>query len=422
MIFRWIAQNYRTFLWAFALAVAVWISAVTSADPDETRTLPSKVPVEIIGQASDLVLNSGIPKEVEVTLRAPRSVWNLIEADPQLVRAILDLSGLSSGEHVLNLQIQITTRPVQIVSVSPATITFTLEPLKTDVLDVNVSLNGEAAVGYQMGEIVLDPLKVSISGAESQVNKAARARISIDLNGIRENFDKAVPIEILDENGEIVQDVTVSPKEIHVTFPVSQQGGYRDVAVKVTIIGRVASGYRLTDLSVFPPVVTVYSTDPQLVSNLPGIVETQPLDLQNAQDDINTRLALNLPAGVSIIGEQTVLVQAGVSPIEGSVTLSGEIIEIVGIENGLTAEVSPTSVDVILSGPLPLLDTLTRQSVRATVDLTGLTPGTYQVSPKVEILISNITVESILPNTIEVVVKELGASTPPPTPSITSTP
>ena len=414
---RWIVQNYRTFLWAFALAMAVWISAVTSADPDETRTLPSPVQVETIGQASNLVLNSDIPKEVEVTLRAPRSVWALIDADPQLVRVILDLSGLSSGEHTLDLQIQIDARPIQIISVSPRTITFTLEPLSTESVNVDLSVSGEAAVGYQMGEISYEPLEVSISGAESQVQKVARARVSIDLNGIRENFDDTLPVEVLDDNGEVVNDVTVSPSEIHVSFPISQQGGYRDVAVKVSIIGRVASGYRLTDLSVFPPVVTVYSTDPDLVSSLPGIVETQPLDLQSAQDDINTRLTLNLPPGVSIIGEQTVLVQAGVSPIEGSVTLSGELIEIIGLENGLTAQTSPISVDVILSGPLPLLDTLTRQSVRATVDLTGLSVGTYQISPKVEILISNIIVESILPNTVEVVITSLTPSTPTPSPT-----
>ncbi len=414
---RWIVQNYRTFLWAFALALAVWISAVTSADPDETRTLPAPVQVDTIGQASNLVLNSDIPKEVEVTLRAPRSVWDLIDSDPQLVRVILDLSGLSSGEHTMDLQIQIDARPIQIISVSPRTITFTLEPLTTESVNVDLSISGEAAVGYQMGEISYEPLEVSVSGAESQVEKVARARVSVDLNGIRENFDDSLPVEVLDDNGEVVKDVTVSPSEIQVTFPISQQGGYRDVAVKVSIIGRVASGYRLTDLSVFPPVVTVYSTDPELVSSLPGIVETQPLDLQSAQDDINTRLTLNLPPGVSIIGEQTVLVQAGVSPIEGSVTLSGELIEIVGLESGLTAQTSPISVDVILSGPLPLLDTLTRQSVRATVDLTGLSAGTYQISPKVEILISNIIVESILPNTVEVVVTSLNPITPTPSPT-----
>lgn len=421
-MFRWVANNYRTFLWAFALAVAVWISAVTSADPDETRTLPSPVPVQIVGQASNLVLNSDIPKEVSVTLRAPRSVWSLIEDDPSLVRAILDLSSMSSGEHVVELQIQIDPRPIQIVSVTPRTITFMLEPLTTKSFDVDLSLSGEAAVGYQVGEATLEPVEVVVAGAQSQVQKVTRARIALDLNGIRENFDQTLEVEVLDEQGEIVEGVTISPATIRVTLPVSQQGGYRDVAVKVTIVGRVASGYRLTDLSVFPPVVTVYSTDPDLVSNLPGVVETQPLDLQNAQDDINTRLSLNLPPGVSIIGEQTVLVQAGVSPIEGSVTMAGEIIEIVGLENGLSAQVSPISVDVILSGPLPLLDTLTRQSVRATVDLTGLSVGTYQVTPKVEILVSNIVVESILPNTIEVVITELDAPGPTPSPTPTLRP
>ncbi len=418
---RWIAANFRTFLWAFALAVAVWISAVTSADPDETRTLPP-VPVQIIGQAPNLVLGSDIPKTVEITLRAPRSVWGLIESDPQLVRAILDLSAMSSGDRTVELQIQVDPRPVQIVSVTPRMVTFVLEPLVTKALEIDLSISGEAAIGYQVGDAEMEPLEVVIAGAQSQVEKVTRARVSVDLNGIRENFDQTLPVEVLDDRGQNVSGVTISPESIQVILPVIQQGGYRDVAVKVVTFGRVASGYRLTDLSVFPPVVTVFSADPQLVSNLPGVLETQPLDLQNAQNDINLRLALNLPEGISVIGEQTVLVQAGVSPIESSVTLAGESIEIIGLAEGLTAQVSPTSVDVILSGPLSLLDTLTRQSVRATVDLTGLAAGTHQIAPRVEILISNIVVESILPNTIEVVITPVGTVTPTPTPSPTPRP
>ena len=415
---RWISQNYRTFLWAFALAIAVWISAVTSADPDETRSLQSPIPVEIIGQSPNLVLSSNVPKEVALTLRAPRSVWDLIESDPKIVRAILDLSGLSSGEHEIELQIQVNARPVQIVSVAPSNISFSLEPLIKQTFDLDLTLSGEAAVGYQIGEATLEPLQVVVSGAQSQVERVKRARVSVNINGVRENYDQSLTIEVLDEKGQKVEGVSVSPESVHVVLPVSQQGGYRDVAVKVVIVGRVASGYRLTDLSVFPPVVTIFSTDPQLVGNLPGVVETQPLDLQNAQDDINTRLAINLPIGISIIGEQTVLIQAGVSPIESSVTLAGEKIEIIGLENGLTAQISPTTVDVIISGPLSLLDSLTRQGVRATVDLTGLAAGTYQITPKVEILISDVIVESILPNTVEVIISPIQtpAVTPSPTP------
>jgi YbbR domain-containing protein len=178
----------------------------------------------------------------------------------------------------------------------------------------------------------------------------------------------------------------------------------------------VAGGYRLTEISVFPPVVTVFAADPELVSALPGVVETQPLDLQSARQDISARVALNLPAGISVVGEQTVLVEAGVSPIESSVTLSGEKIEVVNLADGLAAQVSPATLDVIVSGPLPILDTLTRQDVRVTVDLNELAAGTYQLAVKVDVLIADVVVESILPNTVEVVI-----STAEP-PAVTPTP
>ena len=415
-MFRWLSENYRTFLWALALSVSVWVAAVTSADPNETRSLPSPVPIQIIGQDPSLVINSDTPKEVEITLRAPRSVWDLIDADPQIVQAILDLSGLSSGEHSLDLQIQVDARPVQINSVVPSTVTFMLEPLATQTHSIDLAISGEPAIGYEVGETSLEPKEVVVAGAQSQVEKVARARVSANLSGSRENFDQTLPVEVLDENGQKVDGVTVSPESVHVTLPVSQQGGYRDVAVKVIVAGRVESGYHLTDISVYPPVVTVFAADPELVNTLPGVVETQPVDLQNAKEDISTRVALNLPAGISIVGEQTVLIEAGVSPIESSVTLAGEKVEIINLGAGLSAQVSPATVDVIVSGPLPLLDTLTRQDVRVTVDLTGLGVGTHQVIAKVEVLTADVVVESILPNTIEVVITIAGTPTRTPMP------
>jgi len=410
---RWIANNLRTFIWALALAIAVWVAAVTSADPDETRLLPYQVPIERVGQDPGLVISTELPASVELTLRAPRSIWEEIEANPQNVRAILDLSGLDAGEHTKQLQIQVKARPVQIVSMAPDSVTFTLEPLVTNKFKVDLSLTGQPAIGYQVGDAVLDPEEIVIAGASSQVEKVTRVRASVNLDGIRESIEESVPVEVLDAQGQPVTGVTISPDSVYVTLPVSQQGGYRDMAVKVVVTGRVASGYRLTDISVFPPVITVFSTDPELVSKLPGVVETLPLDLQNANDDITTRLALNLPAGVSVVGEQTVLIQAGVSPIESSLTMAGEKVEIVGLPAEFTAQISPEVVDVIVSGPLPLLDTLTRQDLRVTVDLTGLEAGTHQLIPKVEILISDVVVESILPGTIEVVLS--ASNTPNPT-------
>lgn len=417
---RSFGTNLRTLLWALALALAVWVAAVTSADPDEIHALQNPVKLEVVGQDPSLIINGNYPQQVEVTLRAPSSVWERINADPASVRAILDLSGLSSGPHTLDIQIQVSERPVRLISATPASISLTLEPIANRTLKISLNTSGQPSIGYQAGEALIEPSQVEISGVESLVNKVDKAIVDVSLDGLRENVDRDLPVTLLDVNGQpITGGISPLPQSVHVTLPISQQGGYRDLAVKVVVRGQVASGYRLSNISVYPPVVTVYSGDPTVVSALPGIVETQPLDLQNAKDDINTRLNLNLPAGVSVIGEQSVLIQAGISPIESSLTLSNETVQVIGLSSDLTAQILPPTVDVIVSGPLPLLDTLTRQDVRVTVDVTGLTVGTHQLTPKVEILIADVTVESILPGTIEVTLVQTNSLI---TPTVTPTP
>jgi len=417
---RSLGTNLRTLLWALILALAVWVAAVTAADPDEVHTLQNPVKLELVGQDPSLIISGDYPQQVDVTLRAPSSVWERINADPASVRAILDLSGLSSGQHTVNIQIQVSERPVRLIAASPSSVMLTLEPIANRTLKINLGVSGQPSIGFQAGSPIIDPLEIKISGAESLVNKVAQAHIAVNLDGLRENVDRSLAVELLDENGQqIINGISLLPETVHVTIPISQQGGYRDLAVKVVVHGQVASGYRLANISVYPPVVTVYSGDPSVVNALPGIVETEPLDLQNANNDINTRLQLNLPAGVSVIGDQTVLIQAGISPIESSLTLSTEPVDVTGLPADLSAQVLPSTVDVIVSGPLPLLDTLTRQDVHVSVDVTGLTVGTHQLTPKVEILIADVSVESILPGTIEVT---LSPSNAPATPTITPTP
>jgi len=415
---RWLVTNLRTFMWAFAMALAVWVAAVSVADPDDVRQYPDPIPVEIIGQDPGLVITGEVPKQIELSLRAPGSVWENLLTEEEDVRAILDISGLGAGEHTLEIQIQIPVQPVRIESASPRTATITLEPLATKTFPVNLSITGEPAIGYQIGDSTLEPNEIVISGPQSQVERIVQIRALIDLADVRESVEQTLPVQPLDENNQIVAGIGLNPAEVLVTLPVSQQGGYRDLAVKVLVSGQVASGYRLANISVFPPVVTVFSGDPELVNSLPGVLETQPLDLENASDDLSTRLSINLPEGVSLVGEQTVLVRVNVSPIQSSLTLSNKTIEIEGFPGDWYAQIAPESVDVILSGPLPLLEILSPQEVRVLLDVTGLGEGTHQLIPDVDILVSDIVVESILPGTVEVVLSSTPIQTPVPTPTL----
>jgi len=409
---RLFAKNIRTFLLALVLGISVWVSAVSGADPNEVRVFPRPIPLEVIGQDPSLVLTSEIPSNVEVSLRAPRSIWDSLTAQEDAVRAILDLTKLSAGEHTQEVQIMVAMRPYQIVMTDPATVTIHLESLATQTVPLSLSLSGQPAAGYQVGEATMDLAEVAVSGPESLVQQVARARVPVNLDGVRESIDESVPIQMLDGQNTALRGLTINPESVKVNVPISQQGGFRDVAVKVVVQGQVAAGYRLENITVFPPVITVFASDPELVNTLPGVVETQPLNLEDRKEDISTRLSLSLPENITIVGIQTVQVQVSISPIQTSLTLLNQPINVNGLSEGLSALAFPPTVDVILSGPLPILDALTSQDVTVSVDATGLEIGTHQLTPEVKVLVENVLVESILPSTVEVVIAIPNTPTP----------
>ena len=419
---RWIATNLRTFLLAFALALIVWVTAVTAANPDQTQTYPNPIKIEFIGQDPSLVMTGTITRQVQVTLRAPQSIWQTLLSGEVPIHAIVDLTGLKAGTRTVEVQIQIATRPVRIISVTPQKFDLSLEQLVNTTLPVELSLTGQPAIGYKTGEVVLDPVDVVISGPESFVAQVKHIRANLDVTDARQNMETSLPIHAVTESGSEVSGISVQPGNIHVSLPIAQQGGYRDLAVKVMITGKLASGYRLTNITAAPLTVTVYSEDIPLIESLPGYLETTTLDLSGASSNIVTQLSLNLPTGVLLIGDQTVSVQIEIVPIEDSRPIAFRQVEVIGLAAGLQAVISPTTVDVILAGPLPVLNSLQPGDVHVRVDLSNLPVGTYQLIPAVLVAEQGVSVQSILPGTVEVTISKGTAATPSATPAITSTP
>ena len=99
-------------------------------------------------------------------------------------------------------------------------------------------------------------------------------------------------------------------------------------------------------------------------------------------------------------------------------------IEIIGLAPDLTATISPQTIDIIVAGPLNVLDTLTTDNFRVTLDLSNLPPGIYQRTPVVDLYPEDIRIQTILPETVEVNIEV--NLTPSPTgtimPSITPSP
>jgi YbbR domain-containing protein len=91
-----------------------------------------------------------------------------------------------------------------------------------------------------------------------------------------------------------------------------------------------------------------------------------------------------------------------------------------GLKRGQTATISPDSVEVILSGPLPSLQNLAADDVQVIVDVAGLAAGVHQLKPRVPVVSGALRVQNIVPDTVQITLTDL--STPTPAPALNPTP
>jgi len=250
---------------------------------------------------------------------------------------------------------------------------------------------------------------------------------SVFLLGQRSAVERTVEPRPLDKDGKLVKGVTLTPATVTVRLDVQKQLNYREVAVVARTKGVPARGYYVSSVEVTPATVTVVGP-PAVVAKMPSVVSTKgEINLTGATRMIAERLELDLPEGVSVLtegqqGTQQVLVTVGIAPVIGGTTVQLPL-NPKRLREGLTAKLSISSVDVILTGPAVLLDDLNLALLDAYVDLNGLDVGTHQVRTMVDILVArnpnlaDLQVTSISPAFVEVTISAVT-----PTPTATATP
>lgn len=401
---RLLGSNLASMILSLLLALVIWISAVTSANPNVEAEV--SIPLEVRQKSSDIAIVDPLPQTVDLKVLAPESIIQSLEENNPLV-AYISLTDIEAGTYRFTVQIQIPDqlKPIRILEQNPEKLQLKVSNLISKVLPVSIQVEGDPAIGYQTSGLSWDGSSVTVTGEDSKVQEVAVVVGILDISGATGSITQSIALEARNNSGEVVDGVALQPETILVDQSISLQGGYRNLAVNVTTQGVVEPGYRFTSITPAPPTVMVFSEDPQLVEGLPGYVNTKPLNLNGVDGYLETILELDLPDGVTVVGDPTVLVQVNVTALETSMVITREI-EVIGLLPGLTAQVSPDQVSVRVSGPVPVLQNLTLRDIRVVVDLTSLEIGTHTLTPTVEILPADVVWEDVSPATVEIVIVE----------------
>ena len=318
-------------------------------------------------------------------------------------RAVLDRAGLGTGEHDVGVKITRRDPQVTVLDVQRPEYTVVIDQRIEKEIPVLVEIMDGAAFGYEWLQPLYTPMTVTVRGPESQVDQVVRARAEIFLRSAKSQVERTQQLVPVDAQNRPIDRVEVAaPGRVQIVVPVEQWPGRKEVAVRVKLSGPPANGYRLSAVRSEPSTV-VLQGDPDVLSQVPGFVETEPLDLTGATTDVRKRVALLLPEGVTSFDGDFVMATAGITPIVGGITVAEPLV-IRGLGPGLSAESALQEVDVILSGPIPLLESMNEDDVFAIIDLTGLVAGTHSVTPNI-IVPDGIEREGVIPETVEVVIR-----------------
>ena len=140
-------------------------------------------------------------------------------------------------------------------------------------------------------------------------------------------------------------------------------------------------------------------------------METLPISVTEAIQDLSQHVPLTVPTTVVVVGVNYVTVTVEVLPIQSSRSMTG-VVEIQGLRQEWTATLSPGVVDVIVEGPDALLAELIPNDLQIILNLFGLTLGVHRLEPDI-LVPDGVVVVSIIPETIEVEIKILASPSSP---------
>jgi YbbR domain-containing protein len=392
------------------LAILVWIAAIREQNPPREDNYDRNIPLEVVAPASGLVNTTTLPETVKLRLLAPESSWQALT--PSKFRAQIDLSRFEAGLHDAPVMVEISDRQIEIVEQIPNEVTVNLEQVQTITLPVQIDVLDTAPLGYSNKAPTADPPQVDVTGPASLVSQAHKAVTQILIRNSKETIESLQEVVIRNREDQIVKGLALQPPKVLITLPIEQRFGYKDVSVKVVVEGQVAPGYRVSNISVDPPTLTVVGK-PAGLNQITGLVETAPINLNQATQSIVRVVPLNLPDGVAAVsssnqqsgGPDGVEVKVEITPIEDGINLQRPITQ-QGIDPNYWWRAAPNQADVFLSGPLPRLQSLRASDIEVIVDLFGLEPGTHKLQPSV-FHPEGLSVDAILPDAIEITIGRL---------------
>ncbi|TCP28812.1 YbbR domain-containing protein [Scopulibacillus darangshiensis] len=272
---------------------------------DQTDTVTENLKVNI---DQNKYIVSDVPDTVKIKMEGQKDL--LLKAKLLKSRsAYINLENKGPGTYTVKVQTDGIPNGVKATPI-PSTVTVRVQKKVTEPVHASVDLvnQGKIADGYEIGDPVIDPDTVNVTGGNDVIDSIAYVKGVLDVKNADDTIEQSVTLNAYDGDGNQLNNVQINPGSVNVTVPLTKVA--KEVPVKVKTVGTPADGVKIDNVDVSPANVTIYGS-PDVLSSIDKIDGlTVPVD--GLKDDKTFDVNVPLPDGAEKAEPDTVSVKVSV--------------------------------------------------------------------------------------------------------------
>ena len=383
-------NNWKLKLLSLIGAIFLWTFVISEENPKVNTTI-NNVPIIYENENSlnsrGLVLIDDTRPTINLDITGQRN--QIMNITPQHIRVSTDLSNYEEGTHVLKLKYDLPTG-IELVE-APIQKSIDIQAVITKDFHVAVDLQGVIQEGYILESTKTTPETISVRGPRSSVESINTIKAVLNTSSLQQDIVSNVTIEPLDSEGNIVEGITLGQNFVNINAAVNKS---KEVPLKVETVNNLPEDMRLLgitstpnnffikgDAEVIDPITEIHSVK----IDLSKINKTQTIDLE-----------VNLPTGVSLVNndiafESRIDVE---KKVEKTFTLPSSMIELKGLEEGITYQFDRANFNVIIKGYMDEVEAVRPENFSVSYDAKNVTTQAITIKPVVT-LTNNLEIVSI---------------------------
>ena len=290
-----LTNNLAIKLIALFCAFFVWLAVVNVANPIKvsTREVPVTITNDQVLEQADLAYDVVGKKTAVISFKIRTKDDYKVKASD--FNAYADLSEMYDVTGAIPIRVEVVNNEELLESTpvvkSPEVIKITTEALQTKAFTLKAYPQGEAADGYEAGEVTMVPSQVTVKGPTSLIGQISSVGIRFNIDGAVADVSGTATPEYFDANGNVLSDLGDSVKTVGGDVSYTMQIlKVKEVPLDFDVSGEVADGYRYTGPKTDIKSVSVAGLKTDLASVSTITIQGPSLNVQGATKDVECEI------------------------------------------------------------------------------------------------------------------------------------